>query len=496
MSTSGTGLPAPGASAGAGGRTGSGLRAGSLRLGHLVFVGLAIFSLAPAIYFNMGLMESDANGPVMPLLFAVITVAILPTAVSYAVMNNRRPSAGATFTWWWELVTPSAGLWQGWMVVTAYFIVSALYPPLFGLFFNSFLSSLGVTANVATSLAGGILAVVIVALFTWQNIRLSVRSITVLMAFEAGFVAVLAFIIIVTQGVHGKLSIQPFNPAAAHAGISGLALGTIFAFLSIAAVDCLAPLAEEANTPRSLVPLATIVMTLAAGGYWVITSYGFAVSAPVSDVLRYVNSGQVTPVLPIAKQYIGAASILVPITGMTAALASFAGAVLVAGRLLHALGREKLAPAPFGRLSKAHQTPWNAELAVLAGALVGLLVITWWQGDVSAATAWIGESFVFFILIPYLSANVANILYHRRRPPGLKGFLLTRLLPALGIIIDGYILYKAFFATELGQPFRTGSSIVWFALAWSAIGVLWVWRQASKRRLREISLTTLQEDLA
>src|SRR5579859_2572501 len=85
---------------------GAGLRAGSLNLSRLAFIGLAYFSLAPAVYLNMGFMEADAAGPVMPLLFIVITVAILPTAVSFAVMNNRRPSAGSGYTWLSEYAWP------------------------------------------------------------------------------------------------------------------------------------------------------------------------------------------------------------------------------------------------------------------------------------------------------------------------------------------------------------------------------------------------------
>jgi pimeloyl-ACP methyl ester carboxylesterase len=45
-----------------------GLRANALRLLQLTFVGLAYFSLAPVIYFNMGLMESEAGGLRLPVL--------------------------------------------------------------------------------------------------------------------------------------------------------------------------------------------------------------------------------------------------------------------------------------------------------------------------------------------------------------------------------------------------------------------------------------------
>jgi len=76
-----------------------GLRRNSLNLPRLAFTGLAYFSLAPVIYLNMGFMETDSGGPVMPFLFIVITIAVLPTAISFAVLNNRRPSAGSGYTW-------------------------------------------------------------------------------------------------------------------------------------------------------------------------------------------------------------------------------------------------------------------------------------------------------------------------------------------------------------------------------------------------------------
>ena len=78
-----------------------GLRRNSLNLPRLAFIGLAYFSLAPVIYLNMGFMETDSGGPVMPFLFIVITIAVLPTAISFAVLNNRRPSAGSGYTWPW-----------------------------------------------------------------------------------------------------------------------------------------------------------------------------------------------------------------------------------------------------------------------------------------------------------------------------------------------------------------------------------------------------------
>lgn len=466
-----------------------GLRRGSLNLPRLAFIGLAYFSLAPAIYLNMGFMETDADGPVMPLLFILITIAVLPTAISFAVMNNRRPSAGSVSTWLWESVSPSAGLWLGWVMITAYLVVCSIYPPAFGLFFNSLLSIFGVSTSVWTGIIGGILCVLICGYIAHRNIRLGAAVIGVLMVFEAGFVLLLSLFIVIKGGTLGHFTLTPFDPTAAKAGVTGLSLAAIFAFLSMAGVDSVAPVAEEANTPKRLIPLATILITLLAGLYWTVTSYGFAISIPVQKVADYVNAGQLTPVLPIAHQYIDGLDILVPITGFTAAVASFGASVYAASRLMYSVAREGFLPSFFARLHSAHNTPWNAEATALGVALALFLLGTWWQGSVAGAFGYLAVIFVFFILIAYLSVNIANFVYHLRYRRSEFNWFMNGLIPVAGVAIDGYILYRAFFQAELGLPFQTGSSIVWFSLVWAAIGVLWVlwWRR--RRDLASATLT-------
>ena len=470
-----------------------GLRRGSLNLPRLAFIGLAYFSLAPAIYLNMGFMETDANGPVMPLLFILITIAILPTAISFAVMNNRRPSAGSGSTWLWESVAPPVGLWLGWIMITAYLVVCSIYPPGFGLFFNSLLSIFGIGTNVWTGIAGGVASVLICGYIAHRNIRLGAAVIGVLMVFEAGFVLLLSLFIVIKGGTLGHFTLTPFDPTAAKAGLTGLSLAAIFAFLSIAGVDSIAPVAEESDTPKRLIPLGTILITLIAGLYWTITSYGFAISIPVQQVADYVNAGQLTPVLPIAHQYIGGLDILVPITGFTATLASFGASVYAASRLMYAVSREGFLPSFFARLHPQHHTPWNAEATALGVALVLFVLGTWWQGSVAGSFGYLAVIFVFFILVAYISVNLANLIYHLRYKRNEFNWFLHGIMPVAGVLIDVYILYKAFFQAELGLPFQTGSSIVWFSLAWAAIGVVWVlwWRR--RRDLSKASLTVYGE---
>jgi amino acid transporter len=73
-------------------------------LSGLVILGIGYMGLALTAYFNFGIMEG-ITGPVVPLAFAAVTLLMLPTAASYAVMNARRPSTGATLTWLREATT-------------------------------------------------------------------------------------------------------------------------------------------------------------------------------------------------------------------------------------------------------------------------------------------------------------------------------------------------------------------------------------------------------
>ena len=70
------------------------LRSNALGLWQLVIMGIAYMGLALTAYFNFGIMEG-ITGPIVPLAFAAVTVAMLPTAVSYAIMNagGRRRAA-------------------------------------------------------------------------------------------------------------------------------------------------------------------------------------------------------------------------------------------------------------------------------------------------------------------------------------------------------------------------------------------------------------------
>jgi amino acid transporter len=332
---------------------------------------------------------------------------------------------------------------------------------MFGLFFNSFLNFFGVHTGYLTATLSGLIPILVVGYMTQKDIRISTKLVGLFITIEAGFVALLCLYILIKQAVAGHLTWQPFNPSAATAGWTGFLNALLFAVLAIAAFDIVAPMAEETRSPRSLVPKATIYVTVGAGLYWVFTSFGIVNSVPASTMASYVNSGQFTPIYLVAGHYVSWLRIMVPLTGFTAVFAAFSAISIAASRQLYALSREGLAPRVFAR-TNANKTPWNAQLLVLGCCVVLPVLISLYQHhDPLLAFGWIGEAYVFFILIPYTLTCVANIFYHRRFHRGDFNVLTNLVLPVLGIAINVYIFYKNFFQTFVlnATSFTTQTSI-------------------------------------
>jgi amino acid transporter len=109
-----------------------------------------------------------------------------------------------------------------------------------------------------------------------------------------------------------------------------------------------------------------------------------------------------------------------------------------------------------------------------------VLISLYQQRNPLLAFGWIGESYVFFILIPYTFTCVANIFYHRKFHRGDMNLFTNLLLPIIGIAINCYIFYKNFFQTFVlnATSFQLQTSIsvacglaVLLAVVFTVIGI-------------------------
>jgi amino acid transporter len=450
------------------------LAANTIGLIGLATLGAVMMSPALGIYGNWGPMASTI-GKATPLVFLAALAISLPTAISYALINREMPSAGSAFTWVWEAVSPTTGIFVGLIMAVYYTVAVTLQPIFFGLFFNDLLKYIGVD-NVSnwTWAIGVALVTVIVMFMTYRGVAVSTRWSLLFMAIEILVVVALAATIVVNKLINGGFTLAPFNPGEIHGGVSTFWTAIILGILSYTGYDVISTVAEEAKAPRQLLPKATLLACVLVGIFWALGAWAFSISVPVSEVERLTASG-LTAATPIADQYWHWGRIFVILTAMTAAAAVYIVTVVGSSRVYFAMARENMLPASgwLSQLNEKYKVPWHAMHLVYGLVLVGIVVLTSALGLALDAFVWWAGVIVFFALITYTFVNVANIVYFRRFARDRFNWFLNGVVPVAGIGIDVYLIYKSFFKTLWNNGWRLGQSIVVFSLVLVALALLW-----------------------
>src|SRR5579871_1467178 len=179
----------------------------------LAALAIGITSPAMGLYALWGPMQTAA-GPITPVIFLAALALILPTAVSYALLNREAPSAAAASAWLWAAAGPVAGFHAGLLMTTYFFMAAAAQPLLFALFFRDLLEQLHLRWPVPVTLTLGVL--VSSAPIAWACLRgaeSSIKTTVRLMLIETAVVLALSSTILVvkageTHGIH----LSPFDP--------------------------------------------------------------------------------------------------------------------------------------------------------------------------------------------------------------------------------------------------------------------------------------------
>ena len=455
------------------------LKANVLGLAALTTIGAVMMAPALGLYGNWGPMASIVGLPT-PLIFLAALAISIPTAVSYALVNREMPSAGSAFTWVSKTLSRPVAIAVGLIMAAYYTVAVILQPALFGLFFNDLLNIFGVQGtNLWTWALGVAIVTAIVMYVTYTGIEISMESAIVMILIEMGVVIALTLTIVGSKAIHGGLNLQPFNPGKIQGGGSAFWAAMILGILSYTGYDVISTVAEEAKAPRRLLPKATLFACIGVGIFWAINSWAFSIAEPVSKVQSLMATGH-TAATPIAQQYWGWGRVFVVLTAMTAATAVYIACVIGASRALYAQGRRGTLPRWFGEIDEKRQVPRNAMHVVFAATLFGLFFVGVWLRNADTTFVWWAGSVVFFALITYIFVNLSNFLYFWKFAREKFNWFLNGVVPALGIGLDAYLIYKSFFKSLWGAGFDTGRSIIYFGLV--VVGLSAAWAFYARRR--------------
>jgi APA family basic amino acid/polyamine antiporter len=276
---------------------------------------------------------------------------------------------------------------------------------------------------------------------TWLLVRGIKESSRVNLTIVIIKLAVIIFFIVIAVRHVNKANWQPFMPF----GFSGVMTAAAIVFLAYVGFDAVSTTAEEARNPQrdlpvgimgSLIVATVLYMLVAAIMTGVLPSSELGVADPIAKVLNALNLHWASAVISVGA-----------IAGITSVLL-----VLIMGqpRILFAMSRDGLLPSALARVHPRFKTPYittwiTGGIVAVAAALTPI--------DVSSELCSIGTLFAYVIVC----AGVIVLRY--MRPEVHRPFKApwAPILPALGIILCGYLMKSLPFVTWI-------RFLVWLAI--------------------------------
>ena len=435
------------------------LRANTIGPWGLAALAIGITSPALGLYALWGPMQVAA-GPITPLIFLSAMVMTLPTAVSYALLNREAPSVGAACTWLWSAVNPAIGVQAGFLMTTYFFMAAVAQPLMFALFLRDLLNWMHLPlSNMTTYILGVLGASFPVAWVCLTGAEASIKSTVRLMIIETVVVLALSATIVAHKlGQPGGIDLTPFD-ARHGTNLSGFWSAMILGVLAFCGFDVVSTAAEEAHAPREYMPKAILLTVIGIAVFWAFNAWVFTLSIPDDKVRLYTSQG-FTAVTPMARIYWGWGNVAIILTAFTGITAVYISSMQGASRIVFALARHGLLPQALGHLSGSGCIPRNAVITLLAG-IIGLDLVTLaFLGNALESFTWWANALVFFATLTFLAVNVANLFFFARFRRSEFRYGRNCILPVLGVLLNAYLVYAAFFSSLWNGDWRTGKSVV------------------------------------
>ncbi|NLS00491.1 APC family permease [Rhizobium sp. P38BS-XIX] len=396
----------------------------TLGLWSVVLFGLAY--MTPMIVFGTFGALATASQGTTAMAYLVAAGAIFLTAISYGVMARVYPVAGSAYTYARRSISPSIGFLVGWAVLLDYFFL----PMVIWLIGAAYLTS------AFPSIPGWIWIVGFIAVTTLVNVvgiafanRVNFILMVVQLAVLAAFVFLAARYVVALNGPGGLASVTPFFKA--DVPFSASVAGAAIAAYSFLGFDAVSTLTEETKDARRTMPKAILITALAGGLIFVASAYvtqlahpGFefaSVDAAASEIAKTIGGDLFVTIFL-------ATLVVAQFTSGLAAQASV-------GRLLYAMGRDKVLPSTFfGSLHPKWHTP-VLNLALVG--IVGLLALTM---DVTTSTSFIN----FGAFLAFTAVNISVIALYLKNNPEVKplGVLVGLVIPSAAAVCDLFLLWN------------------------------------------------------
>ncbi len=473
------------------------LRSGAVGFGGVLFQSITF--MAPAIATALSIPAGIAfSGGAAPLSVLVALVACLFAANSIGQLSRHLPSAGSFYTFVSNGIHPYAGFLVAW----GFLLAVAMGGPFLALQMGFIVAD---TLNAEWGWSADlwwiwtILVALAVFALGYRGIAASTRAGVVLGAFEILVFVGIALTLIVQAGSDntGAVFTTEFANNPDYSGMSGVIAGSIFTILAFIGFEQAAPIAEETDNPRRTIPRAIVLSCVIIGAFYVLNTYASSIAYGPERMTGFVGAGDGNPWQNLlARDAWGFAGfLLVFLALVNSVIANQNAANNSATRTMFAMGRIRLLPQGYGRLSTL-----GTPVVALVTQLVVTLVISLWLGfQYDPYTAFLMTATVLVdVFTPmYILLNIACTAYFWRFRREEFSWLLHGLLPVLGALA----FVPAFFAGA-GIPAFSFISVLPNPLSyagpaaaiWMLVGVGYLAYLATRHRDRILQTSRVFEE--
>ncbi|MCO5966984.1 amino acid permease [Actinoallomurus soli] len=431
-------------------------------LGLGVMVGAGIFRVA-------GEQAATTAGPAVIVSFVIAGLACLLSALSYAELSSTMPVAGSAYSFAYVAFGEIWAWVIGWALLLELQLTAAVVGRAWSLYATRLIGDVrtlsGVSAvHVPSAIAGvvghetgfdlfSLLLLAVLTLVVASGARLSLYTL---------WFMVLAKVIAIGLVISGGLlffhpaNLRPFVPparplpapdgdrtvldlvtgGAPHAfGLFGIFAATSAIAFAYLGFDLIATAAEETRDAPRRVPAGMIVSLLIAIALYI----GVAVA-----MVGMVPYARLNPATPLADAFTAVGSDgmgLVIDVGAVIGLATVILVVMVAQtRVLFAMARDGLLPAPLAVVSSRYKVPTRAALLTGGTAIALSQVDVWTFGKVSVLT--LQQMIVIGTLFAFLFVSAGVPVLRRARPDLPRGFRVpgVPVTPVLAIAAVGWLM--------------------------------------------------------
>jgi amino acid transporter len=395
-----------------------------------------VFMVPIAPWAIFGTVYNSAAGMV-PLVYVIGLVAMIFTALAYAQMAKSFPLAGSVFSYVGRGIHPSVGFFAGWAILLDYLLVPTL------LYVFAAESMIGLFPGTPRWLWAVVFVVVntVINLAGIGSLKIANR---VFLAIELVFLVI--FIVIAVRAINGDSlpnvgwsTLPIWNSSAVTAPLIAGALS--IAVLSFLGFDGISTLAEESTGKRNPAGRAMIIALFVVAFLFVTQTWLASLLAGGRQSFSDDEAGNAFFTLVQAASNTGWMNAFFAVNVMAVGFANAMAAQAATSRLLYSMSRDGQLPKFLSKIS-SRKVPISAILVVSALSVVLVLFFVGQIGLISSLVNF-GALFAFCLL------HVSVIWYYLVRQKS-KNYLLHLVVPTLGFVIIGYVLFNADALAKIG----------------------------------------------